>query len=75
MHEFRNDEFRLGRVIFRKNSLIGGMSLIRCGVEVGEGATVALGAVVGKDIAPGTTVGGNPARLYKGNFKEDEAQQ
>ena len=33
------------------------------GVTIGENAVVAAGAVVTKDVAPGTIVGGNPAKF------------
>ena len=35
------------------------------GVTIGEGAVVAAGAVVTKDVAPWTVVGGNPAKFIK----------
>lgn len=38
---------------------------ILSGVTVGENAVVAAGAVVTKDVAPGTIVGGNPAKFIK----------
>jgi len=41
LHEFRIDTFRVGKVILRKGAFIGGFALIGCGVEIGEGATVA----------------------------------
>ena len=34
-------------------------------VTIGENAVVAAGAVVTKDVAPNTIVGGNPAKLIK----------
>ena len=40
---------------------IGANALILPGVTVGEGAIVAGGAVVSKDVAPFTIVGGVPA--------------
>lgn len=49
-------------VFIRKNAYIGGNVLIRYGVEIGEGAVVAAGSVVVKDVKANTTVGGVPAR-------------
>jgi acetyltransferase-like isoleucine patch superfamily enzyme len=62
-HELRRDEFCVGKVILRRGSLIGGFATVGCGVEVGEGATVAIGAVVRRDVPSGQTAIGNPARI------------
>ena len=40
-------------------------SLVLPGVTIGEGAVVAAGAVVTKDVEPFTVVGGNPAKFIK----------
>ena len=44
---------------------IGARALILPGVTIGEGAAVAAGAVVTKDVPPWTVVGGNPAKVIK----------
>ena len=40
-------------------------AIVLPGVTIGDGAVVAAGAVVTKDVEPWTIVGGNPARLIK----------
>ncbi len=49
---------------------IGANVLICPGVTIGEGAVVAMGSVVTKDVAPLTVVGGNPARPIKERDRE-----
>lgn len=44
---------------------IGARAIVLPGVTIGEGAVVAAGAVVTKDVAPFTIVGGNPAKFIK----------
>ena len=45
--------------------LIGAWAIILPGVTIGEGAVVAAGAVVTKDVEPFIVVGGNPAKFIK----------
>jgi acetyltransferase-like isoleucine patch superfamily enzyme len=52
-------------VHLRRGAWIGANSTILPGVTVGEGAVVAAGAVVTKDVAPNTVVGGVPATVIK----------
>ena len=47
------------------DSWIGMNCIILKGVTIGEGAIVAAGSVVTKDVAPWTVVGGNPAKVLK----------
>lgn len=47
------------------NSWVAGWSIILPGVTIGEGAVVAAGSVVTKDVEPWTVVGGNPAKVIK----------
>jgi acetyltransferase-like isoleucine patch superfamily enzyme len=47
---------------------IGANAMILKGVTIGNGAVVAAGAVVCKDVAPRTLVGGVPAKLLRENI-------
>ncbi len=52
-------------VVIGDDVWIGGNCLIMPGVTIGEGAIIAGGAVVTKDVEPYSIVGGIPARLIK----------
>lgn len=45
------------------NVMIGANSIIMYNVKIGPDAIIAAGSVVTKDVAPGTIVGGNPAKV------------
>jgi UDP-2-acetamido-3-amino-2,3-dideoxy-glucuronate N-acetyltransferase len=47
----------------KRGASIGSGAVILCGVIIGERATVGAGSVVTHDVAPGTVVAGNPARV------------
>ena len=49
----------------KRAASIGSGAVIMCGVTIGERALVGAGAVVTKNVAPGTTVAGNPARVLR----------
>jgi acetyltransferase-like isoleucine patch superfamily enzyme len=47
-------------------------SMILSGVHIGDGALVAAGAMVHKDVPPYAVVGGNPAKIIKYRFSEEQ---
>lgn len=54
-----------GSIHIKRNAWIGANATILQGVTIGENAVVAAGAVVSKDVAANTIVGGIPARHIK----------
>lgn len=61
----RNKEFVALHTTIEDGAVIGGGAVILPGIRIGKGATVGAGAVVTKDVAPFTTVVGNPAAILK----------
>lgn len=51
-----------GHAVVGEGAEIGAASLVRQGLRVSAGSVVGMGAVVTKDVPPGVTVVGNPAR-------------
>lgn len=55
--------FYHGEVVIGKNVCIGANSVIIKPITVGDGAVIAAGSIVNKDVSPNTIVGGNPAKV------------
>ena len=53
-------------IVLEEDVWIGSNATILGGVRIGAGAIVAAGAVVTRDVAPMTIVGGVPARFIRG---------
>ena len=61
-------------IIIGNDVWIGANVSIMDGVTIGDGAIVAANALVNKDVAPYTIVGGVPAKAIKMRFKEEEIE-
>ena len=64
-HDIQSDDFHatLAPVKIGDYVFIGPRAIILAGVTIGDGAVIAAGAVVTKDVAPCTIVGGVPAKV------------
>ncbi len=56
-------DWTVEQTLVGRRASIGSNATILCGVTIGEGALVAAGAVVTRDVQPGTIVAGVPARV------------
>jgi chloramphenicol O-acetyltransferase type B len=66
----RNEPIRIGR-----NVWIGARVVILKGVTIGDGAVIAAGAVVIRDVEPYAIVAGNPARFIRWRFEGEARDQ
>jgi len=60
-----DERFEEKQVIIGKYVWIGARAMILAGVSIGDGAVIAAGSVVTKDVPCGAVVGGNPAKVIK----------
>lgn len=70
-HDVKSETFELETkpIVINDQSWIASRAIVLPGVTIGEGAVVAAGAVVTKDVEPWTIVGGNPARQIRARGK------
>ena len=60
-----------GHIIVEDDVWIGQNSLILSGLKISQGAIIAAGSVVTKDVPPYAIVGGNPAHIIKYRFEPE----
>lgn len=60
-----------GNILVGDDVWIGLNAIVLSGVHIGQGAVIAAGAVVTKDVPPYAIVAGNPARIIKKRFSEE----
>ena len=64
------EAFSKGAIVVGSDVWIGTDCLILSGVTIGQGAVLAAGSVITKDVPPYAIVAGNPARVIKYRFSE-----
>ena len=64
-----------GDIIIEDDVWIGYGAIILSGVHIGQGAAIAAGAVVSKDVPAYAIVGGVPAKIIKYRFSESVRRQ
>ena len=64
-----------GDIIIGNDVWIGFEAVIMAGVHIGDGAIIATRAVVTKDVAPYTIVGGSPAKEIRKRFDDSTIQR
>lgn len=68
------DENKKYSILIGNDVWVGANVSILDGVSIGDGAIIASNALVNKDIAPYTIVGGVPAKIIKKRFDDDEIE-
>lgn len=69
-HEFLTSSWRLGEVHIGRGVMIGANVTVLPGVRIGDGAVVAAGSVVHRDVPAGAVVGGIPLRPLRREQEE-----
>ena len=62
-------------IVIKNDVWIGSHVLLLEGITIGDGAIIAAGAVVTKDVPPYSIVGGVPAKIIKKRFDDDTIRQ
>ena len=63
------------KIYIENDVWIGAKSIIMDGIHIGNGAVVAAGAVVTKDVPPYAIVAGVPAKIIRYRFNENQCSQ
>jgi len=64
-----------GDTVVGNDVWLGYRALVMPGVAIGDGAVIAAASVVASDVPPYAIVGGNPARVLRRRFEDDEVER
>jgi virginiamycin A acetyltransferase len=65
-----SNDLNKGDTVIGNDVWIGNSATIMPGVKIGHGAIIGTNALVTKDVAPYTIVGGNPGKLIRSRFEQ-----
>ena len=68
----KNDVDERSKICIGNDVWIGANACIMPGVKIGDGAVIGAGAIVTKDVLPFSVVAGNPARVIKSRFADQQ---
>ena len=72
LHDWEHEAISKGSIVIDDDVWIGYNATILSGVHIKQGAIVAAGAVVTKDVPPYAVVGGVPAKIIKFRFNPEQ---
>lgn len=75
LHVTKTESFGKGNIEVDDDVWIGYGATIMSGIHIGQGAVVAAGAVVTKDVPPYAIVGGVPAKVIKYRFEPEMIEE
>jgi len=67
----KHETISKGDVVIGNDVWLGYKSLILSGISIGDGAVIAAGSIITKDVPPYAIVGGNPAKIIRYRFSDD----
>lgn len=73
--DYNKLHFKIESIVLKKGCCIGMKSIIMPGVTIGEGAIVAAGSIVTKDIPPYCVAAGSPAKPIRYFKNQDGTEQ
>jgi len=71
----KKESFSKGDITVGNDVWIGTNALILSGVNIGNGAVIAAGSVIVKDVPHYAIVGGNPAKIIKMRFSDAQIEE
>lgn len=72
MDEVRKEKGTDGKIVIEDDVWVGSNAIILHGVKIGRGAVIGAGSIVTKSVPPYAIAVGNPAKIIKRRFTDEE---